>query len=156
MLRTSIEASEATRSQAIVASYVFEGFGGVVAQTGSATNTYKFAATSAYRDDGDAGLLHVGLRYYEPSVGRFITADPLLGDIFRPQSLNRYVYVENNPVNLVDPSGMTWADVGAFVIIAALAFAAALTATTLGAAALIAGFVVVVGAGLWFGYTLFS
>jgi hypothetical protein len=38
-------------------------------------------------------------------VGRFVTADPLLGDIMRPQSLNRYVYVENNPVNAVDPSG---------------------------------------------------
>jgi RHS repeat-associated protein len=91
--------------QSVVSSYTFEGFGNLIAQTGSATNPYRFAATSAYRDDGDAGLLHVGLRYYDPEVGRFITADPLLGDITRPQSLNRYVYVENNPVNLVDPTG---------------------------------------------------
>lgn len=93
-------------SQTVVAGYTFEGFGNVVAQTGSATNPYKFAATAAYRDDGDATLLHVGLRYHDPEVGRFITADPILGDITRPQSLNRYVYVENNAVNLVDPLGL--------------------------------------------------
>jgi RHS repeat-associated protein len=91
--------------QTVVAGYTLEGFGNLMAQSGSATNPYKFAATSAYRDDGDAGLLHVGLRYYDPAVGRFITADLVIGDIFRPQSLNRYVYVENNPVNFVDPSG---------------------------------------------------
>ncbi len=92
-------------SQAVVSAYVSEGFGSIVAQTGAAPNSYKFAATSAYRDDGDAGLLHVGLRYYDPSVGRFTTADPLLGDGINPQSLNRYLYVTNNPVNLVDPTG---------------------------------------------------
>jgi RHS repeat-associated protein len=52
-----------------------EGFEQTVATTGSSTNPYKFAATSAYRDDGDAGLLHVGARYYDPQVGRFITVD---------------------------------------------------------------------------------
>jgi RHS repeat-associated protein len=34
-----------------------------------------FAATSGYRNDGDAGLMHVGARYYDAQVGRFITRD---------------------------------------------------------------------------------
>lgn len=34
-----------------------------------------FAATSGYRSDGDAGVMHVGARYYDPQVGRFITRD---------------------------------------------------------------------------------
>jgi RHS repeat-associated protein len=42
-----------------------------------------FAATSGYRNDGDAGLSHVGARYYDAQVGRFITRDMVLtGGIF--------------------------------------------------------------------------
>jgi hypothetical protein len=49
--------------------------------------------------------MHVGARYYDALVGRFISADTYLGDIGNPQSLNRYAYVENDPVNHVDPTG---------------------------------------------------
>ncbi|MDA1014983.1 MAG: hypothetical protein O3A00_11105 [Planctomycetota bacterium] len=136
-------------SQAIVTSYVFEGFGSIVAQTGAAPNAYKFAATSAYRDDGDAGLLHVGLRYYDPAVGRFTTADPVLGHVFRPQSLNRYVYVENNPVNLLDPSGAAWWEwMLGILIVAVSVFIGAVVATSLGgfmAIAAAVAFVLVLG-----------
>src|SRR5919204_3170063 len=62
-------------SQTVTGTITFEGFGQTIATTGSSTNPYKFAATSAYRDDGDAGLMHVGARYYDPQVGRFITRD---------------------------------------------------------------------------------
>jgi uncharacterized protein RhaS with RHS repeats len=51
--------------------------------------------------------MHVGARYYDALVGRFISADTYLGDIGNPQSLNRYVYVENDPVNHVDPTGFS-------------------------------------------------
>jgi len=98
-------------SEAVFASYVFEGFGILVAQSGSTVNPYKFAETSNYRDDGDAGLIHVGARYYDIQVGRFTSADPTFGDILDPQSLNRYIYVQNNPVNLLDPSGLSWLQV---------------------------------------------
>jgi hypothetical protein len=40
-----------------------------------------------------------------PILGRMISADPLLGDLTDPQSLNRYSYVRNNPLALTDPSG---------------------------------------------------
>jgi uncharacterized protein RhaS with RHS repeats len=49
--------------------------------------------------------MHVGARYYDPLVGRFISADTYLGDIGNPQSLNRYAYCEGDPVNHVDPTG---------------------------------------------------
>jgi filamentous hemagglutinin len=39
-------------------------------------------------------------------LGRFLSVDPLLGAPSRPQSWNRYSYVENNPISAVDPSGM--------------------------------------------------
>ncbi|MCL6476203.1 MAG: hypothetical protein K6U75_14260 [Firmicutes bacterium] len=57
------------------------------------------------RNDGDAGLLHVGARHHEPAVGWWTSADKWLGDVYRPLSLNRYLYCEDDPVNAVDPSG---------------------------------------------------
>jgi RHS repeat-associated protein len=44
-------------------------------------------------------------RHYTPS-GRWMSPDPLGGDVTNPQSLNRYAYVLNNPTNLTDPSGL--------------------------------------------------
>jgi hypothetical protein len=49
--------------------------------------------------------LYLRARYYQPEVGRFVTEDPWMGDTWRPGSLNRYVYVVNNPVNFIDPTG---------------------------------------------------
>jgi len=37
---------------------------------------------------------------------RWLSPDPLAGSVFDPQSLNRYAYVLNNPVNLIDPLGL--------------------------------------------------
>jgi RHS repeat-associated protein len=49
--------------------------------------------------DSDTGLLHVGARYYDPQVGRFISRDAVLSE-------HPYLYCEHEPVNHVDPSGM--------------------------------------------------
>jgi len=61
----------------LVASYVYEGFGKVVGQEGSEVVPYRFCGLWGYRDDGDAGLLHVGARYYEVETGRWVQKDPL-------------------------------------------------------------------------------
>jgi len=45
-------------------------------------------------------------RYYAWSIGRFAKPDAILGSILSPQSLNRYAYCRNNPVNLIDPLGL--------------------------------------------------
>ena len=57
-----------------------------------------FAATSGYRNDGDAGLMHVGARYYDAQVGLFITRDTELDQ--KP-----YLYCHHDPVNYLDPTG---------------------------------------------------
>jgi RHS repeat-associated protein len=44
-------------------------------------------------------------RYYSPTVGRFLSVDPVLGNPQAPQSWNRYAYVMNNPMNRTDPTG---------------------------------------------------
>src|SRR5579863_1661419 len=45
-------------------------------------------------------------RLFSENMGRWLSPDPLAGDITNPQSLNRYSYVMNNPLNSTDPSGL--------------------------------------------------
>jgi RHS repeat-associated protein len=65
-------------------------------------NNYKYNNKEV---DVSTGLLYYGARYYDADIGRFTTPDPVSGSITAPQSLNRYVYVQNNPMKYVDPSG---------------------------------------------------
>ncbi|MBX3704369.1 MAG: VCBS repeat-containing protein [Steroidobacteraceae bacterium] len=51
------------------------------------------------------GLIHMNGRAYDPRLGRFLSADPYVTAPFNGQSLNRYSYVWNNPLSLIDPSG---------------------------------------------------
>jgi hypothetical protein len=44
-------------------------------------------------------------RIYDPVLGRFLSADPFVGDVGDSQDYNRYSYVGNNPMNATDPSG---------------------------------------------------
>ncbi|HKO47099.1 MAG TPA: RHS repeat-associated core domain-containing protein [Polyangiaceae bacterium] len=52
--------------------------------------------------DADTGLVHFGARDYDPSTGRWISKDPIL---FDGGSANLYAYVDNDPVNRIDPTG---------------------------------------------------
>ena len=51
------------------------------------------------------GLYYMRARYYNPDIKRFINLDVLLGSIDEGQSLNRYAYVNGNPISYVDPFG---------------------------------------------------
>lgn len=55
-------------------------------------------------DDND--LIYMRARYYSPVMRRFINADIIHGQISDSTSLNRYAYVNGNPVSLVDPFGL--------------------------------------------------
>jgi hypothetical protein len=50
----------------------------------------------------------MGARFYNPTIGRFITRDTYEGDIYQPWTQNLYTYCNNNPVNFVDPTGHDW------------------------------------------------
>ncbi len=55
--------------------------------------------------DESTGLMYYGARYYDPALGRFISADPIVPNPANPQDLNRYAYVRNNPLKYIDPTG---------------------------------------------------
>jgi len=86
----------------IETNYAYDPFG-VPLVGGDVSNPYQYAGEAW---DAEVELLYLRARYYQPEVGRFITKDPWAGDVWRPGTLNRYVYVTNSPVNLVDPRGL--------------------------------------------------
>jgi len=51
------------------------------------------------------GLYYYNARYYDPAIGRFISADTVVQDLNNPQCLNRYSYCINNPLKYTDPTG---------------------------------------------------
>jgi RHS repeat-associated protein len=53
------------------------------------------------------GLIHANGRVYDPNLGRFLSADPIVQSPYNLQSYNRYSYAWNNPLNGIDPSGFT-------------------------------------------------
>jgi RHS repeat-associated protein len=76
------------------------------APVGSYINSKKF---TGYERNWATGLDYAMARNFQRTRGRFTTPDPLgvdAADASNPQSLNRYVYVENDPVNATDPTGL--------------------------------------------------
>ncbi len=78
-------------------------FGEVRLSVGAITQTdfgYTFQRNNSY-----IKLLDYRFRSYSPDLGRFISPDSIIPNLSNPQSLNRYSYVNNRPINFNDPSG---------------------------------------------------
>lgn len=88
--------------------YRYDAYGHPVQPAGIDFNPFRFVGQrSVYQHDvpGWAVLL-MGYRYYDPTGGRFLTRDPLPGDMLRPHSLNDYSYALGNPLRYTDPTGL--------------------------------------------------
>ena len=85
----------------VVSSYSFSPFGVPMGESGG--DPYGFTGEWW---ESRAELLYLRARMYQPGEGRFISSDPWPGDPLRPLSLNGWVYVTNNAVTFVDPSGL--------------------------------------------------
>jgi RHS repeat-associated protein len=77
-------------------SALFDPFGRVWETAGFVENPLRFAGQY---DDLETGLYYNWMRYYDPSLGRYISVDPLRSGV------NFYVYAKNNPLAFIDPSG---------------------------------------------------
>jgi RHS repeat-associated protein len=68
-------------------------------------NPFTYVGRDGVQDDGN-GLYYMRARYYAPELGRFIQKDQVFdGTLTAPQSLNRYAYVQGDPVLFTDPDG---------------------------------------------------
>ena len=74
-------------------------FGASIHEDGKEKYTYNG------KELDNSGLYYYGARYYDASIGRFISVVPVSGNIYNSQRLNRYSYTLNNPLKYVDPTG---------------------------------------------------
>lgn len=88
----------------VIVSYEYDEWGNHTTQ-GNFNNPFRYAGEMY---DEETGLYYLRARYYDPTVGRFINKDTYEGDISNPLSLNLYVYVGNNPLIRIDPTGHDW------------------------------------------------
>ncbi|MCP4423367.1 MAG: choice-of-anchor D domain-containing protein, partial [Chloroflexi bacterium] len=87
---------------ALMDSYEYDTFG---TPLGSGTNVDNSFLYNGEQYDPEIGLIYLRNRYYDPATGRFLSRDRFPGWIARPKTSNPYVFVHNDPVNFVDPSG---------------------------------------------------
>lgn len=90
---------------ALATSYTYDVFGNATSSSAGLANPFQFTA----RDyDSETGLHYYRARYYDSTIGRFISEDPLRfgGDV------DFYTYAANSPTNFIDPFGLTIGVIG--------------------------------------------
>ena len=81
--------------------YTYDAYGGTVDHRGTFGNSFQFAGEQR---DSRTGLDYLRARYYDSSLGRFVSADPFSGVMNDPMSLHNYQYANSNPTRYTDPS----------------------------------------------------
>ena len=89
-------------SGAITDSYDYDAFGMPIRTSGTTPNVLLY---SAERYDSNIGLYDLRARYFDQATGRFWARDPVEGVKCCGLSWNPYIYVKDNAVNAVDPTG---------------------------------------------------
>jgi len=89
-------------SGAVKSSDLYNAYGKRLSGGGASGDPYGFGGQAGYYTDSETGLSLLGQRFYDPSVSRFLTRDP----IGSAGGMNLYRYADNNPVNFMDPLGL--------------------------------------------------
>jgi len=85
-----------------IKTYRYDAFGVEKNLDESDTNAFRYCGEYY---DAETGSIYLRARYYDPSIGRFISRDSYGGEAADPLSLNRYTYCHNNPILNFDPTG---------------------------------------------------
>jgi RHS repeat-associated protein len=92
-----------TLSGGFVSSQHYKPWGEVRHAVGELPTDYGFTGQRSEMDG--IGLYYYNARWYDPVIGRFVQADPIVPDPGNPLDLDRYAYVRNNPMKYIDPTG---------------------------------------------------
>ncbi|WNG16934.1 RHS repeat-associated core domain-containing protein [Cystobacter fuscus] len=104
-----------------------DGLGSAVGQAGATDTHSRYDAWGGYRKDAshwkvpgsaeaslgytghafdaDVDLVYAQQRWYHPALGRFLSEDPVLGNLDNPTGLHPFAYAKDNPTGFVDPDG---------------------------------------------------
>lgn len=77
----------------------YDAFGNTTSSSGSTPHPFNFAGQWGYQSEPDTSLQLLGHRYYDPTIGRFLTRDPI------KDGRNWLTYCGNNSTSTVDPEG---------------------------------------------------
>ena len=89
-------------SGALLNKYSYDIWGNPLTTIENIENPFRY---SGEMWDSTVNLQYLRARWYDPSIGRFISEDTYEGETTNSLSLNLYTYVENNPLKYIDPSG---------------------------------------------------
>jgi RHS repeat-associated protein len=89
-------------SGTVSGSILYDAWGNQRTITGSGQGNYRFAGTEV---DTSTGLYHMGARFYDPTIGRWLSEDVAQDQYFDPTTLNFYTYANSNPLLLTDITG---------------------------------------------------
>ena len=90
----------------ITDTFAYDTYGKLIERTGTNKVIFGYNGRDGVVTD-DNGLIYMRARYYSPDMRRFVNADIIHGEISDSTSLNRYAYVNGNPVSFVDPFGLS-------------------------------------------------
>lgn len=100
---TSVISESGANGQSL-ATFTYDAFGNVTANTGTSQSDLLY---TGHTGDGDTGYYYYRARYYDPTIGRFISEDPK----GFAAGVNFYEYADNDPLNENDPTGFDPPDV---------------------------------------------
>ncbi len=84
----------------------YKAWGEVRYANGNTPTSYRYTGQRQEQSlGGTDGLYYYGARFYDPSLGRFAQADPIVPNLMNITAFDRYAYVLNNPVKYIDPTG---------------------------------------------------
>ena len=92
----------ANSTGALMATCDYDAFGVPLGSVTEGASSYLY---DGEQYDLETGLIYLRSRYYDPSLGRFLSRDPMTGSQVFPQTVNPYSFALNNPINLTDPNG---------------------------------------------------
>ncbi|MGC7846925.1 RHS repeat-associated core domain-containing protein [Desulforudis sp. 1088] len=96
---------------AVTDRYQYAPYGELVGHEGTSDTPFLYNGRDGVMTDAN-GLYYMRARYYDPEIRRFVNKDVLVGSIEKAQSLNRYAYVNGQPVSQVDPLGESYISIG--------------------------------------------
>ena len=90
----------------ITDTYEYGPYGEQIGHEGATEQPFRYNGRDGVMTDAN-GLYHMRARYYSPDIKRFINRDVVTGTISDTPTLNRYAYVNGNPISYIDPFGLS-------------------------------------------------